>query len=209
MQRYNRMTEDKSIYVLDVLDNGDGKSLTVIFGDRKKHEDVENTPENIKKFEEQMETQMDDAIKRQPIYALRTILATGSVIATGTGAAQIISGFESLQNLQTNEYLSGAALLLGFGCSVLWSVREYSRMSELSTVKYRNEHAERLQNIGRYSHAFDSSSAKIRQLFTESDNPLGILNIDQYNKRDLKKIIAETNREEAMKARGITYVKTK
>lgn len=207
MHRYNRITEDKSTYILDVIDNQDNATLTVVFGDKKKHTDVEKTNENIKIFEEQMENQIDDALKRKPLYALRSMLATGSVIATATGAVTTTSGFETLQNLQLNESLTGAAFILGFGCSVIWSIREYSRLSELSTISYRNKHAEKLQNLKSYSHALDSSSRKIKTLIDESNNPFGILNIDKYTKFDLKKIITEMSREEAMKERGITYVK--
>lgn len=209
MHKYTKLKDNKSTYILDVFDNGDDETLTVVFGDKRKHTDVENTPENIKKFEEQMERQMDDAIKRTPRYALSTILSTASVIATGTGAITTISGFESLQNIQTNEHLTSAALLVGVGCSVIWSIREYSRLRELSAVKYRNKNAAKLCNVTQYSHALDNSSQRIRRLFLESENPLGVLNLGEYNKRDLKKIITEINREEVMKERGITYVKTK
>ena len=209
MHKYTRLKDNKSTYILDVFDNGDNETLTVVFGDKRKHTDVENTPENIKKFEEQMERQMEDAIKRTPRYALSTILSTASVIATGTGAITTISGFESLQNIQINEHLTSAALLVGVGCSVIWSIREYSRLSELSAVKYRNKNAAKLCNVTQYSHALDNSSQRIRRLFLESENPLGVLNLGEYNKRDLKKIITEINREEVMKERGITYVKTK
>lgn len=209
MHKYTRLKDNKSTYILDVFDNGDNETLTVVFGDKRKHTDVENTPENIKKFEEQMERQMEDAIKRTPRYALSTILSTASVIATGTGAITTISGFESLQNIQINEHLTSAALLVGVGCSVIWSIREYSRLRELSAVKYRNKNAAKLCNVTQYSHALDNSSQRIRRLFLESENPLGVLNLGEYNKRDLKKIITEINREEVMKERGITYVKTK
>lgn len=209
MHKYTRLKDNKSTYILNVVDNGDNQTLTVVFGDREKHCNVENTKENIKRIEEQMETQMDDAIKRAPIYTLRSILSTASVIATGTGAITTIAGFESLQNMQMNEQLTGAALLVGVGCSVIWSIREYSRLSELSAVKYRNKNAEKLSNITQYSHALDSSSQRIKRLFSENENPLSVLNIDEYNKRDLMKIMTEINREEVMKERGITYVKTK
>lgn len=209
MHKYTRLKDNKSTYILDVFDNGDDETLTVVFGDKRKHTDVENTPENIKKFEEQMERQMDDAIKRTPRYVLSTILSTASVIATGTGAITTISGFESLQNIQINEHLTSAALLVGVGCSVIWSIREYSRLSELSAVKYRNKNAAKLCNVTQYNHALDNSSQRIRRLFLESENPLGVLNLGEYNKRDLKKIMTEINREEVMKERGITYVKTK
>lgn len=209
MHKYTRLKDNKSTYILDVFDNGDNETLTVVFGDKRKHTDVENTPENIKKFEEQMERQMEDAIKRTPRYALSTILSTASVIATGTGAITTISGFESLQNIQINEHLTSTALLVGVGCSVIWSIREYSRLRELSAVKYRNKNAAKLCNVTQYNHALDNSSQRIRRLFLESENPLGVLNLGEYNKRDLKKIMTEINREEVMKERGITYVKTK
>lgn len=209
MQRYNRIREDKSTYILGVRENEGEDTLTVVFGDNKRHTDIENTEENRKIFEEQMEKQMDDALKRQPAYMLRTLLATGSTIATATGAVTTISGFETVQNISLNENLTGAALVIGFGCSVILSIRGYSRLSELSTVKYRNKNAEKLQNIKLYSHALDSSSRKIKRLISEEQNPFGILNIDKYNKRDLKKIITEISREESMKERGVTYVKSK
>ncbi len=208
MQRYNRLTEDKSIYIVDVVDNGDNQSLTVVFGDRKKHMDVENTAENIQKIEEQMEMQMDDAIKREPLYVLRSIIATGSVLASGTGAVALRS-IESIQTSQAADFVTGAIAAVGVGGSILWCIKEYSRVRELSKVRYRNNHMEQFKNISSYNHALDNSSSEIRQLFAEEDEPLGILNIDQYSKSDLKKIIGEINREGAMKSRGITYVKTK
>lgn len=55
MHKYTRLKDNKSTYILDVFDNGDDETLTVVFGDKRKHTDAENTPENIKKIEEQME----------------------------------------------------------------------------------------------------------------------------------------------------------
>lgn len=209
MHRYNKIKEDKSTYILDVKQNEGENTLTVVFGDNKCHTDVENTEENIKIFEEQMEKQMDDALKRKPVYILQTLLATASTIATATGAVTTLSGFEPVQNAAANENLTGAAFVLGFGCSVIWAIREHSRLSELSTVSYRNKNAEKIKNIKLYSHALDSSSKRIKRLISENQNPFGILNIDKYNKKDLKKIMTEISREESMKKHGVTYVKSK
>lgn len=209
MHRYNKIKEDKSTYILDVKQNEGENTLTVVFGDNKCHADVENTEENIKIFEEQMEKQMDDALKRKPVYIFQTLLATASTIATATGAVTTLSGFEPVQNAATNENLTGAAFVLGFGCSVIWAIREHSRLSELSTVSYRNKNAEKIKNIKLYSHALDSSSKRIKRLISENQNPFGILNIDKYNKKDLKKIMTEISREESMKQHGVTYVKSK
>lgn len=209
MHRYNKIREDKSTYILDVKQNEGENTLTVVFGDNKCHTDVENTEENIKIFEEQMEKQMDAALKRKPVYTLQTLLATASTIATATGAVTTLSGFETVQNAAVNENLTGAAFVLGFGCSVIWAIREHSRLSELSTVSYRNKNAEKLKNIKLYSHALDSSSKRIKRLISENQNPFGILNIDKYNKNDLKKIMTEISREESMKQRGVTYIKSK
>lgn len=209
MHKYTRLNEDKSTYILDVFDNDDDKTLTVVFGDKRKHTNVEKTEENLKKLEEQMELQMDKAIARQPLYVLQTILSTATTIATSAGAFELISGFESLQSVSPREYLTGAALIAGASYSATLLIKGYSRLSELAKVKYRNKNAEKLCRATEYSHALDSSSQRITKLFSEDDNPLGVLNLDKFTKKDLKKIMTEINREEVMEERGITYVKTK
>ena len=209
MHKYTRLNEDKSTYILDVFDNDDDKTLTVVFGDKRKHTNVEKTEENLKKLEEQMELQMDKAIARQPLYVLQTILSTTTTIATSAGAFELISGFESLQSVSSREYLTGAALIAGASYSATLLIKGYSRLSELAKVKYRNKNAEKLCKATEYSHALDSSSQRITKLFSEDDNPLGVLNLDKFTKKDLKKIMTEINREEVMEERGITYVKTK
>ncbi|MDD5888694.1 MAG: hypothetical protein PUC82_04320 [bacterium] len=207
MKKYYKLTENKSQYITNLEENDDN-TLTVTFGDNKTHSDIENTPENIEKIESKMEEQMASAIGRSKEYVLRSILATASVITTETGAL-VLKQTESLQKTELGQALTGTVLLVGGAITVTWCIREWSRVSEISKVKYRNKHEDQLKNIDEYSHALDSSSSRIRSLFDE-ENPLGICNVDKYKKSDLKKIIKEEKREDAMKKTlGVTYVKTK
>lgn len=208
MQRYNRIKEDKTTYILDVTQKKDDETLIVTFGDGHKHTDVENTDANLQKLESIMEEQMKDAIKREAIYKIRTLIATGSVLATSTGSIALI-GSESMQSIQANEFLTASATILGFGASIIWFIREHSRISELAKVKYRDQNIDKFANIESYTHALDSSSNSMKRLFEESPNPLGMLNIGQYKKSDLTKIIKEMEREETLKEKGITYIKRK
>lgn len=207
MKNYVKLTEDKSKYITGLRDNGDG-TLSVTFGDRMIHHDIENTEDNIKKIEAKMEEEMQSAIRREPEYVLRSIVATGSVIAAGTGAVAL-KDIESIQRTELGQALTGAALLVGSAITIIWCIREWSRVSEISKVKYRNKYAEKFQNIDQYSHSLDSLKPATRGLF-EEETPLSVLNIDEYTKADLKKIVKEISREEMMKdTLNITYVKTK
>lgn len=207
MKNYAKLTEDKSKYITGLRDNEDG-TLSVTFGDRRIHHDIENTEDNVKRIEAKMEEEMQAGIRREPEYVLRSIIATGSVIAAETGAVALKS-IESLQRTELGQALTGAVLLVGSAITITWCIREWSRVSEISKVKYRNKHAEKFQNIDQYSHSLDGLKPATRGLF-EAENPLSVINVDEYRKADLKKIVKEIAREEMMKdTLNITYVKTK
>lgn len=207
MKSYVRLTQDKKKYITGIV--ADEETISVTFADKTVHADIENTEENLRALEGKMESQLEDALKRQPLYAIRTALAAGSVIAAETGAV-VLSQMESIQQHPDSLLMTGA-LVLAAGIPTLgWYIREQSRLNELSKVRYRNRHFDKFKNIDSYNHALDSSSNGIIDLFESEDSPLGVLNIDRYTKRDLEIIVREMEREDSMKNDlGITYVKTK
>lgn len=207
MKSYVRLTSDKKRYITDIV--ADEETISVTFADKTVHADIENTEENLRALEGKMESQLEDALRRQPLYVIRTALAAGSVIAAETGAV-VLSQMESIQQHPDSLLMTGA-LVLAAGIPTLgWYIREQSRLNELSKVRYRNRHFDKFKNIGSYNHALDSSRNGVVDLFENEDSPLGVLNIDRYTKRDLEIIVKEMEREDSMKNDlGITYVKTK
>ena len=88
-------------------------------------------------------------------------------------------------------------------------IREWSRVREISKIKYRNRYQDTLSRVDEFTHSLDTSSDRIRELF-ESERPLSIINIDQYKKKDLKRIVTEIERETTVQEEyGIQYSKKK
>lgn len=207
MKKYLKNGEKSSECIIDVKPNKDG-NLSIKFADGAVHDDIEDTEENIKRIEEVMESSAKTAIKNEPLYVMRSFIATCSVISSITGAVAI-RNIEALQGTSLGENLSGAAVIIGGGICTVWMIREWSRVAEISKIKYRNRHQDELSRVSQFAHSLDGSNSKIRELF-ELEQPLSLINIDQYKKKDLKRIITEIERERTVQEEyGIQYLKKK
>lgn len=207
MKKYLKNGQKPSECIIDVKPNKDG-NLSIKFADGAVHDDIADTEENLEKIEKVMESSAQTAIKNEPLYVMRSFIATCSVVSSITGAVAI-RNIETLQGTSLGENLSGAAIIIGGGICTVWMLREWSRVREISKIKYRNKYQDTLSQVNEFTHSLDTSNDRIRELF-ESERPLSLINIDQYKKKDLKRIITEIERETTVQEEyGIQYSKKK
>ena len=128
-------------------------------------------------------------------YKLKTI---GGVIATS------IIGIPSIQNA-----ISGNVnkLSLGIGTiflgatvySFIKCINNKGKEIELKKIDYRNKNLNELKNYKKYENSLNGLSLAKKNYFKNSKNPFSIIEIDNYNKKDLEIIMSNIEREKNYK----------
>ena len=82
--------------------------------------------------------------------------------------------------------------------------RESEKVAELDKLQYLNENGEKLFNYRNYHNALSGLRKGVAEHFRNAQDPYCILDIDEYEKKDLEKMMDNIEKEESF---GFTYKK--
>lgn len=204
MQKYilrNDSKKSKREYITEVKDMGDG-TLDVYFADGSVFHKVSYNEDNLKKIEEIQEKQAEKGIEEYIHFSFRKTTSKAMAIAAPLLAFSGSMGIVSDQSLSlgTNNPLVVAT---GVGVITILSsipmgikfVRDRKTLAELDKIEYRNKHRDKLDSYKCYENSLAGVSEKVQEKLLHKKNPFSILNIDNFSKSDLEKIVNNINKE--------------
>lgn len=212
MKCYAKNKEEKKIWIKKVLQHGD--KYEIVFADGTRFfADVNK--ENFDKLMEELEIQADKAVEKLPTLVFKKTLS-GIMMPTVftaipaacygvTAAVPAVQEFINSQDPIQFVIGLGAITVLGTIPVCAKFVKNRGMVAEAKKLKYRADHREELEA------AVDSSiesnilvgvSSKARRHFETQDNPMSIYYIDEYDEKDLRRIVSNIYREEHL---GLSY----
>jgi len=209
MKDYTLDQISKKKYIVDTF-VAENKTLTVIFADGTRFENVASTEENLDCIARVQEAQAKAAVNKLPVFRRKASKADLEMCAA-TSAAFLVGGALSCitnacQNPTESAILVGTVTLLGFIPSLIYTIHENEKLKELEKIKYRDDHREELDSYKEFPNSL--AGVKNRRHFaycrSHEEDPFSILAIDCFSKKDLETIVDNVERENEF---GFTYQK--
>ena len=211
MKCYAKNKEEKKIWIKKVLQHGD--KYEIVFADGTRFlADVNK--ENFDKLMEELEIQADTAVEKLPTLVFKKTLSGIMIptVFTAIPAAYCgVCSIPAVQDLVNSQ--DPMKILIGLGViTVLGTipvcakfVKNRGMVAEAKKLKYRADHREELEDVA--DSLIDSNilvgvSPKARRHFETQDNPMSIYYIDEYDEKDLRRIVSNIHREEHL---GLSY----
>lgn len=167
----------------------DGKSYTVHLDEQA-----------LSRLEDVMDRQANQGLQKLSKYLnkekdLKTIAGVCGIV----GAAASLSCESSIKMLLNYPIpftiLAGTVSLVCMIPAGIKLVKNNSKIRELKKIDYCKENKEILEQYQNYSTALDGVDLKTRDKIKVRSNPFSILNIDDFTKKDLEKIVDNIERE--------------
>lgn len=195
MKDYSMNKKEKETYIKKVkkLKKGNTDCLEIEFADGRKFKNITYSPENIEKITQLQEEQAKTGIARKKTFErqqltdktrvmtgliLGSLLTAAGTQATGHGAIP----FAALSFICTGAYLTSYVSITG-------------KVKELEKLEYRNKNKADLDALRQYRNALTGLSKSKRNYIKKTKEPFSILNINNFSKKDLEKIISNIERE--------------
>lgn len=207
----------KSAPIVD--ENGkeiDAEAIDVHFADGKVFKGVAKTDEQLKKILQRQESQVDAGIENLPAFQRRVKLS-GAAATVSMVAGPIISSVGSsmitpIFNMESDPIkIACAGVVIGLCGAIpagIGVVKNLPIVKELSKLKYRNDHRDELNSIGKHPNALvglsESEISRINS-FEPGQDPFNVGSVDDYTQTDLETIIDNIQREKDF---DFQYVKT-
>lgn len=208
MQIYAK-EDEKYNYIVDYKPIDDER-IRLEFADKRVYRDLANTKENIEHLNEQMEEQVLSALPNIRSYKSKAFISNVGAVLCTTGATCFAGYVTALAGLpdDVRYCLTGAALLTSAIPFTINAYKNNAKYRELSKIKYRENHRDKLESIDDYNHALDGIGLKLRDHIEKNPMPFGVNYSSLYSQKDLESIITEMTREDVqIKDRGLTLIK--
>ena len=205
---------NKKKYILRIDEDQINGTFTVVFADGTRLTDVDMNEANIAKVIATQEKQAKTALNNKAVFVgRRTKAGFMSAVSAGT----LLAGTTAISNIPVVEQaLAGQnpiVVAAGIGMiTILGSIpafaklfRESEKVAELEKLEYLEENSEKLRNYRNYHNALGGLNRRAAAHFSESEDPYCILDIDEYEKKDLEIMMENIEKEESF---GFTYKKT-
>ena len=211
--RLDRKAEPK--YILDVkteeeivVGENDSKetreTLSIVFADGRVFRNVEYSEENLKKIIDQQEKQAKAGVGNISVFEKRKTRAgimTAASIIGGPVIGAVAAGL--LPNPFTVAIGAGILTVATAVPAVCSLVKNAGKVSELSKIKYRDEHRRELESFSDYENSLVGLSSRKRKWFSEmveeGNDPFSITEIDEFSQSDLQQIIENIDTEKTYK----------
>ena len=207
--------ENKKNYILSIDENTANGTFDVIFADGSKFCDVEANDENFAKIIQIQERQAKEGIANKSVFVGRrakagvlTFLSAAAMLAGTTAATNIpmVSNLLSGQDPVVVAAGIGTITILGTIPAVAKLFRESEKVAELEKLEYLAKHRQKLESYRSYHNVLKGLNKKAFAHFKKSADPYCILDIDEYEKKDLEQMIENIEKEDAF---AFTYKKRK
>lgn len=204
---------NKKKYILRIDEDQINGTFTVVFADGTRLTDVDMNEANIAKVIATQEKQAKTALNNKAVFVGRRTKA-GFMSAVSAGA--LLAGTTAISNIPVVEQaLAGQnpiVVAAGIGMiTILGSIpafaklfRESEKVAELEKLEYLEENSEKLRNYRRYHNALRGLNGRVATHFRDNEDPYCILDIDEYEKKDLEIMMENIEKEESF---GFTYKK--
>lgn len=205
--------ENKKKYILRVEENKENGSLTVVFADGTRLLDVEPNEHNIAKIIAIQEKQAKAGIANKAVFLGRrtkagfmSALSTGAMLAGATAVSNIPVVEQALAGQNPVVVAAGIGMITILGSIPAFAklFKESEKVAELDKLEYMQEHMDKLGNYRSYHNALSGLNKRTATHFRESRDPYCILDIDEFDTKDLEIIMENIRKEEEF---GFTYTK--
>lgn len=205
--------ENKKRYILKIEENQADGTFTVFFADGTKLTDVEANEANIRKVIETQAKQAKFAVDNKDVFVgkktkagIMTALSTGAVLAATTAVSNIPVVERVLAAQDPVVVAAGIGVITVLGSIPAFSklMRESAKVTELEKLEYLRDNMDKLGGYKNYHNSLTGLSKKVASHFDECEDPYCILDIDEYDIKDLKTIMENIEKEESF---GFTYKK--
>ena len=199
MKDYSLDRDSRKNYIVDMF-IAENKTITVVFADKTRFENIANTPENIAKIEAIQEGQAKKAVANFKMFKRKEILAEVGLVASmgaayGLSCAAQMSGWfnDPVKAIVGATVISGATIIP----AAVHLYKTSDKMCELKKIKYREEHRVTLNEFRDHPNALVGLRNKRHFAFCRShgEDPYSILAVDNYTQRDLETIVKNVERE--------------
>ncbi|MBQ8193453.1 MAG: hypothetical protein IJZ46_05230 [Bacilli bacterium] len=206
--------ESKKKYILRIEEDATTGTFTVVFADGTRLTDVEANEANLRKVIATQDKQAKTALANKAVFVGRRTKAgflTGFSAAASLAAATAISSIPAVEQMVAgqNPVVVAAGIgmitILGSIPAVAKLFRESEKVAELDKLQYVSENEEKLRNFRNYHNALSGLRRGVAEHFRSSEDPYCILDIDEYEKKDLEIIMENIEKEESF---GFTYKKS-
>lgn len=206
--------ESKRKYILRIEEDANNGTFTVVFADGTKLTDVEMNEANIRKVIATQEKQAKNAVNNKAVFVSRR---TKAGVLTGFSTVASLAAVTAVSNIPVIEQALagqnpvvvacgiGMVTILGAIPAVAKLFRESEKVAELEKLEYLEQNSEKLRNYRNYHNALGGLNRRAAAHFSESEDPYCILDIDEYEKKDLEIMMENIEKEESF---GFTYKKT-
>ena len=199
MKDYSLDRDSRKNYIVNMY-VAENKTLTVVFADGTRFENIANTQENVDKIAAIQEAQARKAVANYPTFRRKERVAFGTFIGS------VLTTYGIGWALQSTELSHNPVLSIVTGAAVVGAValpaaihfcHSATKMSELEKIKYRDEHRDTLEQFRYYPNSLMGVSNKRHFAFSRSQNvdAFSVLDIDNFTKDDLETIVTNVERE--------------
>ena len=207
--------ENKKNYILYIDEKKENGTFDVIFADGSKFCDVEANDANLEKIIQIQERQAKEGIANKAVFVGRrtkagvlTVLNAGA-LAVGVSAITNIPVINNLLATQDPRVVAagiGTITILGTIPAVAKLFRENEKVAELEKLEYLSKHRRQLETYKQYHNVLKGINKGAALHFRKSSEPFCILDIDEYDKKDLEQMIENMEKEDSF---AFTYKKKK
>lgn len=206
--------ESKKNYILRIEEDTANGTFNVVFADGSKFTDIEANDENIAKVIRIQEKQAKTGVANKAVFVGRktkagimTALSAAATLGAATAVSSIPVVSEMLAGQNPVTVCAGIGMITILGaipaCAKLF--RETEKVAELEKLEYLEKNKVKLANYRQYHNVLRGLNRRALTHFRENANPYCILDIDEYEKKDLEIIMENIRKEEEF---GFTYKKT-
>ena len=198
--------ESKKNYILRIEEELNGESFTVVFANGSRFTDVEMNEENIRKIIAIQDKQAKEGVANKNVFVgkrtkagILTGLNAAAVLAASTAATSIPFVADALagQNPLTIAAGIGTITILGTIPSIAKLVKANEKVTELEKLEYLQKNRAKLENFRNYHNVLRGLNRSAANHFANSENPYCILDIDEFEKKDLEQMMENIEKEEA------------
>ena len=205
--------ESKKNYILRIEENEANGTFDVVFADGSRFTDVEANEANIQKVIAIQEKQAKDGVANKAVFVGKRTKAgvlTGFSAAASLAAATAISSIPAVEQMVAGQNPVvvatgiGMITILGTIPAVAKLFRESEKVAELEKLEFLSKNGGKLRNYRSYHNALRGLNNRAAAHFKREDDPYCILDIDEYEKKDLEIMMENIEKEEAL---GFSYKK--
>ena len=204
--------ESKKNYILRIEERNDG-TFDVVFADGSRFTDVEANKENISKVIQIQEKQAKTGIANKAVFigrrtkaGIMSFLSAGALLAGATAISNIpaVSNMLASQNPLTIGAGIGMITILGSIPAFAKLVKESEKVTELEKLDYLAKNRSKLEDYRSYHNALRGLNRRSYTHFKGNEDPYCLLDIDEYEKKDLEIMMENIRKEDAL---GFSYKK--